>query len=193
MTDANVFYPQADHLLVIDFEATCSDQGSVPRDEMEIIEWGAVMVDAHSLAVVGEFESFIRPVRHPRLTPFCTQLTSITQADVDAAPAFAEVLARLRPWLQQHPRHVFCSWGDYDRKQLQQDCDFHRLPNPIDAPHLNVKRGFSERQGLKKNLGLGEAVTRAGLRFEGTHHRGIDDARNIARLLPWVLGEARLG
>ena len=186
------FKPQAQHLLLIDFEANCCDQGSVPRHQMEIIEFGAVMVDAASLAVVSAFESFVHPVRHPRLTPFCTQLTSITQADVDAAPTFAEVLAQLKPWLYQHPDLVFCSWGDYDRHQLQQDCDFHRLPNPIGAPHLNVKRLFSERQGLKKKLGLNEAVARAGLRFEGTHHRGIDDARNIARLLPWVFGEATL-
>ena len=189
---ATPFKPQTRHLLLIDFEATCCDQGSVPRHQMEIIEFGAVMVDAASLATLSEFESFVRPVRHPQLTPFCTQLTSITQADVDAAPTFAEVLTRLKPWLYQHPDFVFCSWGDYDRHQLQQDCDFHRLPNPIGAPHLNVKRLFSERQGLQKKLGLNEAVARAGLRFEGTHHRGIDDARNIARLLPWVFGEATL-
>jgi inhibitor of KinA sporulation pathway (predicted exonuclease) len=30
-----------------------------------------------------------------------------------------------------------------------------------------------------------------GLRFEGTQHRAIDDARNIARLLPHVLGRER--
>ena len=189
MTDtAKPIQPQADHLLLIDFEATCCDQGRVPRHQMEIIEFGAVMVDARTLAVISEFESFVRPVRHPRLTPFCTQLTSITQADVDAAPGFAEVLARLKPWLYRHPNFVFCSWGDYDRHQLQQDCDFHRLPNPIGAQHLNVKRLFSERQGLSKKLGLNEAVARAGLEFVGTHHRGIDDARNIAKLLPYSLG-----
>jgi inhibitor of KinA sporulation pathway (predicted exonuclease) len=27
-----------------------------------------------------------------------------------------------------------------------------------------------------------------GLDLVGTHHRGIDDARNIARLLPYCLG-----
>ena len=32
------------------------------------------------------------------------------------------------------------------------------------------------------------ALRRVGLTLQGTHHRGIDDARNIARLLPWSLG-----
>jgi inhibitor of KinA sporulation pathway (predicted exonuclease) len=181
-----------DYYLVIDFEATCCDRGSVPRQQMEIIEIGAVMVEATYLNPVDEFQSFVRPLRHPQLTPFCTALTSITQADVDAAPTFAQVVAVFRPWLYRYANFVFCSWGDYDLHQLQQDCAYHRVPNPIGAPHLNVKKLFTESQQMKKKPGLGEAVRAAGLTFAGTHHRGIDDARNIARLLPHALGMARL-
>lgn len=180
------------HYLVIDFEATCCDRGTVPRREMEIIEFGAVMVDAEDFRVVDAFERFVRPQRHPTLTPFCTTLTSIRQHDVDAAPTFPECVADFKPWLYRYREVAFCSWGDYDRDQLQQDCDFHRIPNPISAPHFNVKRLLSERQRLKKKYGLAQAIERAGLRFVGTHHRGIDDARNIAALLPFVFGEARL-
>lgn len=181
-----------DFYLVIDFEATCCNQNSVPREHMEIIEIGAVMVDAKTLAVVDEFQSFIRPVRHPELTPFCTQLTSITQADVNAAPDFAQFVASFKVWLYRYQNFVFCSWGDYDFKQLRQDCAFHQLPSPISAPHMNVKRIMAERQKLAKKPGLGDAVRFAGLRFSGTAHRGIDDARNIARLLPWIFGDALL-
>jgi inhibitor of KinA sporulation pathway (predicted exonuclease) len=180
------------HYLVIDFEATCCDRGTVPRDAMEIIEFGVAMVDATDFRIVDEFQSFVRPVRHPALTGFCTQLTSIVQADVDAAPSFPECVAAFEAWLSRYRDFAFCSWGDYDRTQLQQDCDFHRLPNPISAPHRNVKRLFSERQQRAKASGLSGAVRAAGLHFVGTHHRGIDDARNIARLLPFVFGDARL-
>lgn len=48
-----------------------------------------------------------------------------------------------------------------------------------------------ERQQLNKKPGLGDAVRLAGLEFSGTHHRGIDEARNIARLLPYIFSEAR--
>lgn len=181
-----------DYYLVIDFEATCCDQGSVPREQMEIIEIGAVMVDAKTLQVVDEFQSFIRPVRHATLTAFCTQLTTIRQSEVDGAPSFAEFATQFKTWLDRYTNFVFCSWGDYDFKQLQQDAAFHQLPNPIDAPHWNVKRLFTERQNLRKRPGLGPAIDLAGLTFSGTAHRGIDDARNIARLLPWIVGEARL-
>jgi inhibitor of KinA sporulation pathway (predicted exonuclease) len=184
--------PQPAHYLLIDFEATCADDGSIARTHMEIIEIGAVLVETDTLSVVDEFQSFVRPVRHPRLTAFCTRLTSIRQAEVDAAPLFADMLAVFKPWLYRYPDFLWGSWGDYDLHQLQQDCDFHRLPNPIGAPHRNIKQLFAQSQGLSKKPGLGEAVRLAGLEFAGTHHRGIDDARNIARLMPWALGRVRL-
>lgn len=180
------------HYLLIDFEATCTDDGSLPRAQMEIIEIGAVMVESQRLSVVDEFQSFVRPVRHPRLSAFCTGLTSIRQGDVDAAPPFAAMLDAFKPWLYRYSDFLWGSWGDYDLHQLRQDCDFHRLPNPIGAPHRNIKQLFAQAQGLDKKPGLGGAVRMAGLEFVGTHHRGIDDARNIARLMPYALGRSRL-
>jgi inhibitor of KinA sporulation pathway (predicted exonuclease) len=176
------------HYLVIDFEATCCDRGSVPREQMEIIEIGAVMLDAADFQGVDEFQSFVRPVRHPKLTAFCTRLTTIEQRDVDAAPTFVQLIGALRSWLERYSNYAFCSWGDYDRKQLQRDCDFHRILNPIDATHINLKRAFADRYETKRPPGLGDALRLVGLQFDGIAHRGIDDARNIARLVPYVFG-----
>ena len=33
------------YFLIVDLEATCSNDGSIPREEMEIIEIGAVMLN----------------------------------------------------------------------------------------------------------------------------------------------------
>lgn len=176
--------------LVIDLEATCCDRGTVPRGQMEVIEIGAVIGAGQGGEVIDQFQTFVRPVRHPQLTAFCTGLTSITQADVDAAPAFPAAIQAFRSWLSRHEGFIFCSWGDYDRRQLEQDCRFHGIPFPVGAPHLNLKRSFTERQGLRKKPGLTDALAHVGLRFEGTHHRGIDDARNIARLLPYAIAGA---
>lgn len=169
-------------LAIIDFEATCCDQGSVPRDEMEIIEIGGVAVEAATGRILSEFGCFVRPVRHPVLTGFCTRLTTITQADVDAAAPFSEVLARFSDWLEEFPDPIFCSWGDYDRKQLEQDRAFHRLPFPFSGAHRNLKAEFSASIGSPRRFGLGQALRHLRLDFEGTPHRGIDDARNIARV-----------
>ncbi|MEM8638139.1 MAG: 3'-5' exonuclease [Cyanobacteria bacterium P01_G01_bin.54] len=177
-----------DYYLVLDLEATCCDQKTIPRQEMEIIEIGAVMVEAQRLAPIDEFQTFIQPVRHPSLTPFCQDLTSIRQSQVDDAPGYGAAVARLKTWLSGYPNGLFCSWGDYDRRQFEQDSQFHNLPFPIAYPHLNLKRQFSVRQGLKRKYGMAGALQKMGIALEGTHHRGIDDARNIAKLLPFIVG-----
>jgi inhibitor of KinA sporulation pathway (predicted exonuclease) len=172
--------------LVIDLEATCTDDGTVPGEEMEIIEIGAVLWSRRLLDSVSELQTFVRPIRHPRLTPFCTGLTHIAQADVDAAPAFPDAVARLRSWMGGFDTAIFCSWGDYDRKQFQQDCRFHAVAYPFGEAHLNLKRAAADILGARKTMRLRTALRHAGLTFQGTHHRGIDDARNIARVLEWL-------
>jgi 3'-5' exoribonuclease 1 len=77
MTESNLTKYQ--HILVVDLEATCCDLQSIPRHQMETIEIGAVMVNTASLEIVDEFQTFIKPLRHPILTEFCLQLTSITR------------------------------------------------------------------------------------------------------------------
>lgn len=179
---------QYDYFLVLDLEATCCNQETLQRHEMEIIEIGAVMVEAQGLTVVDEFQTFIKPVRHPILTEFCKSLTSITQEQVDQAPGYIEAIALLRQWLSNYPNAVFGSWGDYDRKQFKQDSKFHNVPVPIDYRHVNLKKLFSRAQGLPKRCSMPDALQLAGIALEGTHHRGIDDAKNIAKLLPFILG-----
>lgn len=177
---------QARDYLVIDLEATCDDAGAVPKREMEIIEIGAVLVDGITFEPRGEFQTFVRPVRHPILTPFCRQLTSITQADVDAAPGFPEAIAALREFMAGE-QPLFCSWGNYDRGQFQLDAGYHQIKLPFGPDHLNIKQAFSDALGTRKRFGMAGALRKLGLPLQGTHHRGIDDARNIARILPYAV------
>ena len=175
------------HYLVIDLEATC-DRSGFPRDEMEIIEIGAVLVDPSTLEPVDEFQTFVQPVLHPQLTRFCTELTSIRQADVDDAPEFPEALRALQEWMPGPVR--FGSWGAYDKKQFEQDARLHDVKLPFGKGHLNLKQMFADRQGCRP-MGMKGALRRVGIPLQGTHHRGIDDARNIAKLLPFALTSAR--
>jgi inhibitor of KinA sporulation pathway (predicted exonuclease) len=175
-----------DYYLIVDLEATCSDDGRVPRYEMEIIEIGAVMQNAHTFEVESEFQSFVRPVRHPELSEFCMGLTGIGQDEVDSAPSFAQAIDELKEWTYPFGDALFCSWGDYDRNQFRQDCEFHAVAYPFRSGHLNLKVAFSRAMGIKRKLGITEALRHLGLRFEGSHHRGLDDARNIARIVQRV-------
>jgi inhibitor of KinA sporulation pathway (predicted exonuclease) len=172
-----------DYYLIVDLEATCSDVGSVPRQEMEIIEIGAVVQSSRTFEIESEFQTFVCPVRHPQLTPFCTELTGIKQEDVAGGLTFRVALEAMTEWVSAFEDSLFCSWGDYDRDQFLQDCQYHGVEYPFHSGHLNLKAEFSRATGRRTNMGLAGALKSLGMSFEGTHHRGLDDARNIARIV----------
>lgn len=178
-----------DYYCVIDLEATCCDKNSIPREETEIIEIGAVMADAKTLEVVDEFSTFVRPVRNPQLTAFCTELTSIVQEQVDDAPTFSEAIAALNQWTDKYPGYLFCSWGGYDRNQITRECRSNSIAYPLGSNHINLKECFSDRLNSRRKFGMAGALKKVGIPLDGTHHRGIDDARNIAKLLPFIVGD----
>lgn len=172
--------------LIIDLEATCCKHGTIKREEMETIEIGAVMVDAKSLEIVDEYEIFIRPILNPTLTDFCKELTTITQLDVDKALGYKEAIEDFKEWFSRYDNFLFCSWGDYDKNQFKRDCKLHEIEYPFNREHLNIKKEFAKVQGIKP-CGLDEALKVVDLKLTGTHHRGIDDARNMGRLMPYIV------
>ena len=183
-----------DNYIVLDLEATCVN----PRSDSfqnEIIEIGACLA-ASDGTILDEFQTFVRPVVNPVLTDFCVGLTHITQDQVDNAPDYLSALSLFDAWISHcqnlyGPIKSWCSWGDYDRKQFQRNS---RLLNVRDGdilsiPHVNLKNLYGKTVGLqKKMLGLGKALVREEMVFQGSPHRGIDDAKNAARLLPVALG-----
>ena len=172
-------------LIVIDLEATCWSGGQHPGSQ-EIIEIGAVRLDS-KLKPAGEFRTFIKPREKPILSPFCTELTSIRQSDVDAAPSFVEALRAFRRWIGKGPYRI-ASWSDYDLHQLQRDCVRYGsvLPAPLEV-HLDL-RALHARLRQGKPIPMVEAMTREGLSYTGRLHTGIDDARNAARMAQLLLG-----
>lgn len=180
-------------ILVIDLEATCGEGDTLPSSQMEIIEIGAVWANDEG-RVIDEFQALVRPVVCPKLTPFCRQLTGIEQPDVDAAESFPTVAAALADFAQRHRAEgaTWGSWGQYDRKQLARDCERHGVSDPLAGfEHVNLKRRFAKARKIKE-VGMAKALLLVGLSLDGAHHRGLDDARNIAHLLPYSMsGTAR--
>jgi len=137
--------------------------------------------------VSGEYQTFVRPKLNPFLSDFCTELTSIRQRDIDLAPDFPSALADFVEWTERYVPFVLASWGDYDRKQLHEDCELHGLEYPF-GKHVNLKKAFARLEGRCKQCGMRQALRMLQIPLDGTHHRGIDDARNIAKIV-----DARIG
>ncbi len=178
-------------LLVVDLEATCWADGRGPREDMETIEFGAVLVRMSDLQPIDGRSWFVKPKLHPVLSEFCTQLTSITQDQVDNAQPFERVCELIAEWLELHRERLgWGSWGNYDMHQLRRDALRIGIDSPLASyPHVNLKDAFTRRHHISrtKRPGMRKALEMCGLSIEGAHHRGIDDARNISRMLPWIV------
>lgn len=185
------------YAIVLDFEATCDNRRHNPQpDPQEIIELPSVLVSLDTLEIVSEFESFVRPHHHPQLTPFCHELTSITQADVDGASEFPSVLAAHERWLDEYGLNehnsLLVTCGDWDLvTMLPAQCPVAVPPvttlRPIYTRWLNVKKLFCDVRQRSKAPGMAGMLKSLGLELTGHHHRGIDDCRNIAKILGALL------
>ncbi len=170
------------NFIIYDLEATCWEHKH-PSQVQEIIEIGALKMDPYG-DVIGEFGRFVKPVYHPSLSVFCKQLTSIEQSDVDRAKEFPDVVEDFMDWIgfYDDEEYLLCSWGYFDREALEQDCEKHKLPYDWTAPHISLKHQYREIKGLRKPQGLKRTVLKEGFEFTGTHHRGFDDAVNLAKI-----------
>lgn len=182
-----------DHILVIDLEATCWAEGQAPTPDgqqtlevMEIIEIGIAL--ARLDGTVTESQSFlVRPVIHPILSDFCINLNGITQAMVDSAPVFRDAVPTLNAWLIEQGVTYWGSWGRGDLRLLVQDSQRHGIaPALLDLPYANLMKGWQKSQRHKGRAAMRTAYRVQGMELEGRHHSGEDDARNAARLLPFV-------
>jgi len=95
---------------------------------------------------------------------------------------FPMVFPRFLEWISDEPYHL-ASWGRYDVGQFHLDCARHTIPFPgqFESCHINLKAKFAAWKGVRR-CGMARALAQLGLAIEGSHHRGIDDARNIARI-----------
>lgn len=178
-----------DQILIIDVEATCWEGSPPPGQENEIIEIGIACLDAATLKPLEKRSILVRPERSA-VSPFCTQLTTLTQDQVDQGISFSAACAILKDDYAARSR-TWASYGDYDRRQFTRQCESRQVAIPFGVSHLNIKNLFALIHGLPHEVGMAEALQQLGIPLEGTHHRGIDDAWNIAHILAALLKRMR--
>lgn len=179
--------------IIVDLEATCWENSDVNKPvgfKNEIIEIGAVKCDEHG-NILDEFCKFLKPKVNSTISEFCTNLTTITQEDIDNADDAGNVLMLFFQWaykeVQVHEDEkdvTFISWGHYDKNQFRDDLRLNGLDTIVinDNNHKSLKHLHQDWNKLKKGIGLGWACKFEKIEFTGTAHRGIDDARNIVKI-----------
>ncbi len=157
--------------IIIDLEMTCCDGDEFSKDDMEIIEIGAVKIGPDG--VLDSFSCFVRPVIHPRLTDFCVDLLGISQSDVDGALKFSNAwVDQFKQWLRGS--RSFCSWGVGDLRWLQRECVRHSVIFPFEK-HGNLFKAFGSGQR--------RVLNRNNLQWVGQRHRALSDAQTYAMMI----------
>lgn len=169
------------NFIILDLEATCW-QGNTMNRNTEIIELGAYRVNSYG-EWLDHFQSFIKPVEHPRLSAYCTDLTGITQSQVSKAKSFEHIFPKFEDWFYAlDGPHLLCTWGAMDMPLIYAECARHDVDGTFLPAAIDLKSQYAYMHRLSKEVGLQKALEYTEIEFEGSHHRALDDAFNTAKL-----------
>ena len=180
-----------DYFLVLDFEGVNNKHLGGP-DIMEIIEFPVLKVNALTFKTEAIFHTYVQPTIHPKLNPVCTEITGITQEMVNGQPTLPEVLNRLDKWMRDEKlldkgvTTCFVTCGNWDLNTcLPVQCTYQKLCYPDYLKRwINIKDIFERITGKsRKRYGMAGMLKELNLKLEGRHHSGIDDSKNIAKIL----------
>ena len=177
-------------MCILDFEATCWDTW---RNDLirEIIEFPSILYKVdyqNKIEYVDEFQQYVRPIVNPNLSEFCTSLTGITQETVNKADYFPIVYKKHIVWLESYisekDKLIFLTCGNWDLKtMLPIETTRHKLKlRHWYTKYLNLKDEF-EKCYKSKCGGMMNMLTKLNIEHTETHHSGIDDCRNLAKVV----------
>ncbi len=148
----------------------------------------------HSLEIIDIFSCFVKPEINQELSEFCKNLTSISQENVDNSKSFNQSIREFEQWVLSTSEDIYLgSWGFYDKKQILKECSIKKYSGQVISlldRHISIKHQFSKIKNIKP-CRMDAALKMLGIQLEGTHHRGIDDAKNISKIFKSVFQELK--
>lgn len=172
---------------VLDLELTCWPDGKVPPGQRkEIIEAGLTTIDLSSLTI-GKSLSFPVIPTMSEVSPFCTELTDWTEAKLKRQGMTMKELVRRLATKHGAKNRVLVTDSGSEAETFRTQCELMGIDYPFGNETHNVSTMFSMLTKRFENLSLKEKLRLLGLEFEGRPHSGVDDSRNIARLLIAVI------
>lgn len=190
-------------LIVLDLEATSNQEETGERPAVQtnnfIIEIGAAFLD-RDLKLVDTFQSLVRP--EEPITPFITQITSITPEMCASQRLWKEVAPEFEAWIMSHCDNIkrvrLSAWGTYfDIPLLRRAYGRYERPFPFSGTCFDAKTfammwtALSGRRTDK--LGVETVASMMGIQPEGRYHRALTDAVTEARILQRVFADLEGG
>lgn len=178
------------NFIVIDLEATCWEDKAFQKENSEIIEIGVALIDFESRRVIKS-KSYLIKNKKSKVSDFCTNLTGITQDDLDRDGID---LCKASKMIRKEFNPTNISWGGWgdDFTMLKKTCEERNAIFPFSNNYTDLGFLYSLKKGDSKKWNLENALKEEGLCFIGKAHSGVDDAFNTARLfVKFLTGEVK--
>ena len=166
------------------------------QPSQKIIQIGACVGNIRTGQVFEKLSVFVNPLE--KINPYITELTKITDSDVDHGLTLEEAYNKLRKMHENYSAFVNpITWGGGDSQEMLNQL---KQENPnfegwcfgrrwIDTKTLFVSWRFARGEPIQG--GLARSMTKLGLKFEGQKHNATDDAVNTFRMYCAMLKKFR--
>lgn len=140
----------------------------------EVIQIGAVKMDRH-MNICGSYQIIVKPKYFKKLHRHVSELTGITQAQMDMGTPLPEAAERFRRWCGKD--FAFLTWGPDDIPMLKENLNAHGIGGSWLDSVYDLQRIFSRQtDGASKQRSLEYAMEY----FEIPQHLPAHDALNDA-------------
>nr|CAG4707971.1 unnamed protein product [Naegleria fowleri] len=191
-----------DYLVIIDFEATC-DTGlnpTITRDNQEMIEFPFVVVDLSTAEIIHKERYYVKPTMTTSLTPFCVQLTGITDEILQKEGISLEAaLQNFHYYIKDtflNTGKSFCILTDseWDIKGLliREAKTKGIFFEPYFRTFYDLRKEYVKCYPYAIVRGLRSMVEQSRIDFIGRHHSGLCDCFTIAEIVKKLLNDGHI-
>ncbi len=161
---------------------------SNPDCPFEIIQIGAVKLDKN-FTEIGRFSTLIKPIVYPKLNPYVSKITSLTDEDFnnDTIPTFDKALKDFFEFCGED-RPVFCVWGKNDISTLFINVEYHKITNvkvPIEFINIQDYASKKLKHFSGTQIGLKNAIEQLEIDLGISYHDALNDALYTAEVFKY--------
>jgi inhibitor of KinA sporulation pathway (predicted exonuclease) len=170
------------YAVVFDLEFTAwagsmASRWSRDGEHTEVVQIGAVKLDAGTLKITDEFEALVRPRVNPALSDYLVQLTGITNEVLDAkAVDFITAYRSFLDFVGPAPAWAF----GRDDQILAYNLKLYAWPSLPLPSYTNAIPWFAAHGIDLKGKHACDVAEAAGAEFTGRKHDALADARSVA-------------
>lgn len=163
------------------WECSMARHWLTPGEFREVVQIGAVKLDAESFVLLDEFNALVRPRINPLLSPYFEKLTGITSRQVARdGDDFARAYARFMDFAGEGPIAAF----GRDDHTLRDNLRLYGMTGARELPVFYDLRGWFAVLGVDpRGMHSCDLAPALGMSFQGRAHNALDDARSLAMVM----------